>query len=345
MDELQPPASPQQSLLPNAAITQYKNQRTWLVLFGIVELLIAAFFGLMAAVMMALPRMTANRSLPQELPHAFLLSISIGYLLVGLCFVASGIGSILAKNWARVLTLVLSWCWLVCGIFAVIGQLLFIVAGSNLGAAPTQNEQLPPQLLHTVQIFTSIFTFVVFVVAPLTFIIFYTRKSVKATCQGALPGTQRERSVPVAILILVVLLGLQALALFWTATLFPAIAFFGAFLTGWGARVVLIVLAAVCVWLALKSYRQELRAWWIVTAMSIFFGISNLVTNFRYTVADIYRVMNIPLPSTAVPAVFSSLTFRIGSGALFLLAYLGFLLYAKRYFSEPARGNPSPALN
>src|SRR5262245_61061182 len=101
MEELQPPASPQESQpsSPASAVTQYKDRRTWLALFGSVELLIAACFGFLAAVMMAMPRITGDRPLPPELPHGFWLSISIGYLLLGLCFVAGGIGSILAKNW------------------------------------------------------------------------------------------------------------------------------------------------------------------------------------------------------------------------------------------------------
>jgi hypothetical protein len=347
MEDLQPPASPQESLpsSPAIAVTQYKDRRTWLVLFGIVALLIAAFFGFLVAVMMAMPRITGNRPLPPGLPHVFWVSISVGYLLLGLCFVTGGIGSVLAKNWARLLMLVLSWCWLLCGIFAVIGQLIFMVAGRNFGTAPIQNEQLSPHFFHLVQIFTSIVTLIVFVLAPLTFIIFYTRKSVKATCQRTLSVAERERTAPTAIWVLVALLGLHALALFWTATLFPAIAFFGVFLTGWGARVVLIALGVVWAWLAWSCYRRELRAWWIAMGLSVFFGLSNLITNLRHTVDDIYRVMNIPTPSAPLVALYSSMTFRVGFGILFLLAYLGFLLYTKRYFPEPAEGNQTPALS
>ena len=315
------------------------------MLFGILELLIAAFFGLMAALMMALPRITGSRPLPPELPHGFWFAIAAMYLFIGLLFVAAGVGSILAKNWARLLMLFLSWSWLVCGLFVVIGQIAFIVAGGNFGGAPTQNQQLSPQVLHAVQIFTSIFTLIVFIVAPLTFIIFYTRKSVKATCERTLSGAHRERSVPTSIWVLVVLLGLQALGLLWTAALFPVLGLFGLFVTGWGARGVLIMLAAVWSWLAWSCYRRELRAWWIAMSLSVFFGLSNLVTNFRHTVDDIYRIMKLPMPGSArLPAIFASATFRVGFGALFLLAYLGLLLYTKRYFSEP-EGTEAPALN
>lgn len=347
MEELQPPIPPQEShlSLPASPINQYKDRRTWLVLFGIVELLIAAFFGFMAAVMMALPRITGNRPLPPELPHGFWISISIGYLLLGLCFVAGGIGSILAKNWARLLMLFLSWCWLVCGICAVIGQILFIVAGQNFGAATIQNGQAAPQFVHAVQIFTTIFTLIVFVLLPLTFIIFYARKSVKATCQRTLSSEQRERSVPIAIWVLAVLLGLHALALLWTATLFPAIGFFGVLLTGWGARLVLILLTAIWGWLAWNCYQRNLHGWWAALALSVFFGLSNLITNIKHTADEMYRVMNLPMPASApLPAIFASATFRVGFGAVFLLAYLGFLLYTKRYFLEPET-TEAPALN
>src|SRR5262249_35083625 len=211
------------------------------------------------------------------------------------------------------------------------------VAGHNFGAAPIPNEQLSPQFVHAMQIFMSIFTLIVFVLAPLIFIIFYTRRSVKATCQPTLSVT--EQSVPTAIWVLVVLLVLHALALLWTAAFFPAVAFFGVFLTGWAARVVLIILTAVWVWLGWSCYRRDLRGWWIATGLSVFFGLSNVVTNLRHTVADIYRVMNIPMPSTPLAALYSSMPFRVGFGTLFLVAYLGFLFYTKRYFPEPVEAN------
>lgn len=337
MEELQPSASPQQTPESPGAGTQYKDRRTWLVLFGIVELLIAAFFGLMTALMMALPRLTGNRPLPPELPHGFWFAMAATYLTIGLLFVAAGIGSILAKNWARIVMLVLSWCWLLCGICAVIGQILFIAAGQNFGAATIQNGHASPQFVHAVQIFTTIFTLIVFVFLPLTFIIFYTRKSVKATCQRTLSSARRERSVPTAIWVLVVLLGLHALALLWTATFFPAVVFFGVFLTGWGARLVLILLTAIWGWLAWNCYQRNLHGWWAALALSVFLGLSNLVTNIEHTADEMYRVMNLPMPpSTPFAALFSSVTFRVGFGSVFLLIYLGFLLYTKRYFPDTA---------
>jgi hypothetical protein len=220
MEELQPAASPEETQPTSSAARQYKDRRTWLVLFGVVELLIATFLGFMAALMMALPRIAGSRPLPPVLPHGFWFAMAATYLLGGLLFVAGGIGSILAKNWARLLMLFLSWCWLVLGIFAAIGQIFALIVGHGVTTAQVENQQLSPQLIHVVQVFTSIFILIVFVVVPLTFIIFYTRKSVKATCQRTMSIAQREQVVPTAIWVLVVLLGLRVLGLLWTAPSF-----------------------------------------------------------------------------------------------------------------------------
>jgi hypothetical protein len=87
-------------------------------------------------------------------------------------------------------------------------------------------------------------------------------------------------------------------------------------------------------------YRRELRGWWVVMVASVVFGISGLVTNIFHSVDDIYRLVNLPKPpATPLVALYSSTTFRVGLGGLFLLVYLGILLYTKRYFPQKVDAN------
>ena len=120
--------------------------------------------------------------------------------------------------------------------------------------------------------------------------------------------------------------------------LFPVLAFFGFFVTGLAARVVLIMLTAVWIWLAWSCYQRDVRGWRAAMGFSILFGMSSIITNLRHSADDIYRVMNLPKPpSTPLAAISASGSFRIGLAAVFLVAYLGLLLYTKRHFPSPSK--------
>src|SRR5438270_1418036 len=123
MDELQPSAPQSSAPLP------YKNRRGWLIGFGIVQILIACFFLLMTAIMAfgvaSLPKMSPGRP---ALPTAMLYVAALMYLGVAALFIVTGIGSIRAKNWARITILVISWLWLVTGVFCVLISVLIVPA-------------------------------------------------------------------------------------------------------------------------------------------------------------------------------------------------------------------------
>src|SRR5437868_12457342 len=123
MDELQP------SMPQTFAPLPYKNRRGWLISFGIVQILIACFFLLMTAIMAfgigSMPK--ASPGSP-ALPTAMLYVVVLMYLGVAALFIVTGIGSIRAKNWARITILVMSWLWLVTGVFSVLISVLIVPA-------------------------------------------------------------------------------------------------------------------------------------------------------------------------------------------------------------------------
>src|SRR5881394_2876059 len=101
------PQAPPQSPAPHP----FKNRRGWLIAFGIVQILIACFFLLMAGfTTFAVSAMPKTNPAP---PVSLLYGVGLMYVGVAALFLTIGIGSIRAKNWARITTLVLSWFWLV----------------------------------------------------------------------------------------------------------------------------------------------------------------------------------------------------------------------------------------
>src|SRR3954465_10181852 len=118
MDELQPSAPRTFAPLP------YKDRRGWLIAFGIVQILIACFFLFMAGLTtFAVSAMPKTNPTP---PAALLYRVGLLYVGIAALFLTTGIGSIRAKNWARITILVLSWFWVVTGVFSVLFMALII---------------------------------------------------------------------------------------------------------------------------------------------------------------------------------------------------------------------------
>lgn len=110
--------------------------------------------------------------------------------MLGGIFAAAGIGSIQARNWARILMIVLSSLWLAFGTLGTVGVIVIMplmmrqqetILRQNPAA---QAGQLPPNFMTIIMVISIIFQVFIMVLLPLIFLLFYTRKNVKATCEG-----------------------------------------------------------------------------------------------------------------------------------------------------------------
>ena len=93
----------------------YRDRGTVLMIFGIVQIIL----GLLAALMVPLVVLGAfmSRLAPGGAamrPGQFVSGV-ITYAFIATAFLALGIGSVQMKRWARALTLVTSWYWLIAG--------------------------------------------------------------------------------------------------------------------------------------------------------------------------------------------------------------------------------------
>src|SRR5262245_4030185 len=104
----------------------YKDRRGWLIAFGIVEILIACFFLLVACLMaLVIPNMPQQPAAPAPPGWIFLFAAGF-YGTLAAVFAAAGIGSIQARNWARILMIVLSSLWLAFGVLGTLGFALVL---------------------------------------------------------------------------------------------------------------------------------------------------------------------------------------------------------------------------
>jgi hypothetical protein len=358
----------------------YKNRHGWLIAFGIVELLIACFFlfnvlmaCLMAFMIPNLPKPPGQPAMPVA-PGWIFFFVAAFYGIFAAVFAAAGIGSMQARNWARILMIVLSSIWLAFGVIGTLGFALvvpFVLRQQEaiLSQDPAmQQAQLPPNFMTGVMVFMIVFQVLTMIVLPLILLIFYTRKSVKATCEArraplspAAPGTfapsmaavsppggvsappvaaSAAKGIPAPIIVLVILFAIGALSGLATALVFPVTILFGVVIQGVEARLILLTLTVAYAFCAWSFYKLRIAGWWTAAAFSVFFVLSGLVSVIRMNPAtffslydDMYRRMGIDPEQVKMfmpdPHV---ITVFQGMGWLIAAAFCAFVLYTRRYF-------------
>jgi hypothetical protein len=332
--------TPQAFPPPLLAPPTFKNRRPWLIVFGILELLIAVMFLGMGLMMLLLPEEALKQAQqgqpPQPMPvRQLMLMVALMYAAIATVWAVTGIGTILAKNWARIVSLVLSYFWLICGVF---GMLIWaIILPQTLKTQPN----MPHGGLGLVLVFTFVAMGIIFVVVPGIFLVFFHNRNVKATCIAG--ETYARPSRPALMRILIVIFAITLICVPFNFFIPYPVIVFG--VLGWGAiKAGVLCLFLITEGISLWGYlRSDLLGWWVALGASIFWALSTLVTLSRGNLIDLYGRMGF---DTARMAPFQSHSFLALTwifGLLFAAGKLLAVIYSKRYFpttpplySEPA---------
>jgi hypothetical protein len=311
----------------------FKDRKNMLTFFGVLLILMGLFSFLIFLI-----TIITIAALPPGSPQSEQLSISsavgglIFYILAAAVFIILGIGSIKATRWARTLSLLLSWITFIVGILMF---LFFIIWGNDIF---NQTLAQNPSAVSIAKIFMYAFIMMFFVILPGIFILFYQSEDVIRTVHSY---DQKERWTDKCPL---PLLAVSFMFLYTSITPFFYIAygfvapFFGIFLTGLPAAVLLFANSALCVYLAIGFYLAKKEAWYYGLYLYAFWTVSVFITLLFNDFLDMYRYMNIPQASLAILnniGIFSSGNMFI-IFISFLIPYLAFYLYIRRYFqNEP----------
>src|SRR5262245_9251727 len=138
----------------------YKNRKTGLIVFGIALILLGGLC-LLFAPLVVLGQFVAAKTTGQSNLRMVLPSVLM-YGAMGVLFVTLGIGSIKARRWARAVTLVLCWAWLVTGVISIV---MFIWLGPAFlhTVSEAQGEPLPPAARTIMMLFAVGFLGIFFV--------------------------------------------------------------------------------------------------------------------------------------------------------------------------------------
>jgi hypothetical protein len=331
------------AVAPVSEAAAYKDRSTGLTVFGIIEIILGALAALMVPLML-LGAAFSRRIASGSMPAGTYVSSICAYTSVAVVLVTLGIGSIQARRWAWALNLIVSWYWLIAGVAGTVAMTVFMprIFSASFQQAAAQTPNAPPLstgVLSVILTFVIVFLSFFLVILPLAFLLFYRRKDVEETCKRRDSVERWTDRCPLPVLGASLLLGSSAVYFLLMAVTTPFIAFFGKYLTGLPGAAVLVVMAGIDGFVAVALYRLRLAGWWIAVSVLVLRIISAIITFRRGDLFQAYSKMG--WSDSQVQQMRANPAFRSGTAFLwwtvvFMLLFLGYLIWIKRFFRGPS---------
>lgn len=314
----------------------YKDRSTGLIVFGVLTIGLGCLTGLMVLLMLFGQAMSATAPNGQVNFSIILPAISM-YGVMTVVLVWLGIGSIMARRWARALLLIFSWSWLVLGLFEVVAM-AFIMPKVLANMPPTGTTDHPAvnaAVMNGVMVVMFLVLGVVFVILPAIWTYFYNSRHVKATCEARDSVTRWTDACPLPVLALC----LWALFCVPMLLIMPIAGhgvapFFGIFLTGMPGTIFYWALAALWSYAAWLLYKLNPRGWWLILIAMCVGMASTVLTYARHDLLEMYRLMD--YPEAQIEQIQKSGLLE-GNLMIWLMSFsvvpfLGYLFFIKKYF-------------
>jgi hypothetical protein len=309
--------------------TELKDRSAGLILFGALQIAIGALLGCMVPMMLLSFVVGQAGGMPAD-PKVIIPAI-VPYALIAVAGIWLGIGSIRARRWARALTLVLAWIWLVCG---GVGMLFYFLFMGGMFQQMAQAQNMPPGAVVVLQVFLGGMMGCVYVLLPGSFILFHQSRHVRATCERRDPQVRWTDNCPLPVLAVSVLMGTNALYTLMLLAYGAVCPWFGTLLDGAAAVLLVLVTAALFACLAWGTYKLKVWAWLGSIALIALWGASAFLTFHRVGIRELYERMGFAEEQLALMQKFGALEqmHLPWMVALSVGAYLAYLLYVGRYF-------------
>jgi hypothetical protein len=315
--------------------SEFKDYKTGLVLFGILTILLGGVCALFVPLMFFGQAMSAKSGAPtntQAIIPAIVMHAALAIALVWL-----GVGSMMARRWARALLLIFSWSWLIIGLISMVFMAFFLpqIMQAVQSSTPPGQPEMPAAAKSLMMIIPMVFLGVVYVILPGAWLLFYRSKHVKATCEARDPKVRWTDRCPLPVIGVSLWLAFSAAMMLMMAVAYKGILpVFGTLVFGPAGSALCVLFALLWGYCAWGLYKLDRRALWIVVTSMVVFSISAFVTYSHHDLMELYALMGYPQEQIDQIAKFNFLNgpkmawASIGA-AVPLVAYL---LYIRRYF-------------
>lgn len=347
---LTPAPDPMAAALAASEPPGYRDRSTGISIFGVVQVIL----GCLAALMVPFAALGAFMSrlapgAPAVRPAQFISGIAT-YAFVALVLVTLGIGSLQKKRWARALTLVTSWYWMIIGVLITIllTAVLPVMMRDALRAQQTASgasTDISTGVMAVMVTFMIVFCAVFLVIVPVAFVVFFSRKDVAETFRRRDPVERWTDRTPLPVLGACVVFLVGAVYLFLVGVTTPLFPFFGRYLTGLPAVGCFLGFAILDTYLAIAIFRLQVAGWWIAVLAA---PVRLLSMAFTYGRADLMEAYSrLGWSDAQINMLRASPIFRshviLWWSLISLFVFFGYMLWLKRYFKRPARIQQSPS--
>ena len=217
-----------------------QDRTTLLFAFGLAELVIGLAALFLTAVLIV--RLCTGTTGPDEPDPALLVPAILGQLLLGVYYVAAGVGSVRTRRWARPIVLAVSWLWLLTGTTALALAAVFLPGMMALARPPGVDAEM----LSVAQGCGFAVLAFLYVILPGLFLSVYGSADVRATLEARDPVPRWTDRCPTPVLGLCLFLLSLAVGLLFAR------------------RAVYWSVAALLPVLAWAAYRLRPWAWWSI---------------------------------------------------------------------------------
>jgi hypothetical protein len=267
----------------------FEDRQAGLVIFGILTTFMGVLCGLLVPLMLFSQSITAKAGAPQS-SRAIIPAIVI-YGLMAIVLVWLGIGSIMAKRWARALLLIFSWSGLITGVLAL--AMMAVMFRHIMENVPSAAPAGQPQ--HPVSAGPVIVMGVILILIPAVWVFFYQSKHVKATCEAHDPVVRWTDRCPLPVIAISMWLSFSAAAMLAMAVTYRGVVpVFGMFVAGPLGSALYVLQAFFWIYAAWALYKLDRRGWWIVVIAISLFSISSFITYCRHDASELYSLMGYP---------------------------------------------------
>jgi len=314
----------------------YKDRTVGLIAFGILTVLLGCAAGLLG-VFMAFSQSLVPQD--QRMPAGSLVPAIGMYVVIGVILIVLGIGSAMARRWARALLLIFSWAWLAIGVIEMVAMAIIMpmILANVPAVAAAPGQSAPPTAAFMGIFMVIMFGFLgfFFILLPGIWTFFYYSPHVKATVEARNPNPSWTDRCPLPVLALSLWMWLcvpwmlvMPLTGMWVMPLF------GMLLTGYPAGVVCLLFAAIMAVVGWLTYRVDIRGWWTIVIFMILACISGIITFSLHNMIEIYQLMHYPqaqIDQLQKLGLFNGHAF-VWVMILTMVPVFGYLLFVRRYF-------------